>query len=210
MIAALRTLHHAYSHRPVGVRAHTLGRFLSCPFLAVVDRIPGGSTLLDIGGGHGILACLALAAGAGRVVVVEPDVRKALPSLRQDRLSFVAGFDDCVAGSFDVVTIVDVLYKVPLREWDAVLARVLQRLTPGGLFLLKEIDPVERVKGLLNREQERLASAIGLTLGEAFSYETQDEVCARLERLGFIDFSATKLGRFYPHAHILYAARRPH
>jgi SAM-dependent methyltransferase len=208
-LEALRVLHRTFRDRPLATRAHILGRFLSCPFLPVVRHIPAGASVLDIGGGHGVFARLAVAQGAARVVVVEPDLRKSLPGFRHDSVRFVAGFDDSVGGSFDVIAVVDVLYKVPLREWDALFARIRDRLAPGGLFLLKEIDPENRVKGFLNRQQERLPTAIRLTLGEAFSYETRDQLAARLTRLGFVDFRARPLGLLYPHAHVLYTARRP-
>jgi SAM-dependent methyltransferase len=206
---ALLILHRTFANRPLVTRAHILGRFLSCPFLPVVRWIPVGSRVLDIGGGHGVLARLAVAQGAAHVVVVEPDLRKSLPSFKHQSVRFVAGFDQAVAGSFDVVAIADVLYKVPLAEWDALFERVYARLVPGGLFLLKEIDPENRIKGLLNRQQERLASGLKLTLGDAFSYETRAQVGARLTPVGFVEFTATPLGLLYPHAHVLYTARRP-
>jgi SAM-dependent methyltransferase len=206
---ALRILHRTFRHRPLATRAHILGRFLSCPFLPAVRQVPARASVLDIGGGHGIFARLAVAQGAARVVVVEPDLRKSLASFRHDSVRFVAGFDDALAGSFEVIAIVDVLYKVPLGDWDALFARIRDRLAPGGLFLLKEIDPENRGKGFLNRQQERLATAIRLTLGEAFSYETRDQIAARFARLGFVDFRARPLGLLYPHAHVLYTARRP-
>ena len=58
-------------------------------------------------------------------------------------------------------------------------------MSPGGVFLLKEIDPGHRAKALWNRAQERGADLLGLTLGEAFSYETREEIRARLLRAGF-------------------------
>jgi 2-polyprenyl-3-methyl-5-hydroxy-6-metoxy-1,4-benzoquinol methylase len=175
----------------------------------VVRAIPPAATVLDIGGGHGILARLALVRGAASVVVVEPDLRKVLLTVRGGQIRVVAGFDDAIAGQFDVITIVDVLYKVPLAEWDALLARVWARLRPRGMFLLKEIDPEHRVKGFVNRQQERLATAINMTLGEAFSYEAPSQLRARLERNGFVEVAASALGRWFPHAHILYTARKP-
>ena len=139
-----------------------------------------GAGLLDLGAGHGIFAHLALAAGAREVVAVEPDGRKVFHIPPHPRLRVVNGYHPAVRGRFDAVTIFDVLYRLPKEDWDPLLRWVRERLAPGGVFLLKEIDPEHRAKALWNRAQERGADLLGLTLGEAFSYETRGEIRDRL------------------------------
>jgi 2-polyprenyl-3-methyl-5-hydroxy-6-metoxy-1,4-benzoquinol methylase len=204
---AFRLLRRAYEAEPAGTRAHVLGRFLSCPFLRALEHVPPGGRVLDLGTGHGIFAQLALAAGAREVVAVEPDGRKVFHVPPHPRLRVVNGYHPAVRGRFDAVTIFDVLYRLPKEEWDPLLRWVRERLAPGGVFLLKEIDPEHRAKALWNRVQERGADLLGLTLGEAFSYETRGEIRDRLLRAGFAGFEAEEIGRGYPHAHILYIAR---
>lgn len=203
-IRALIVLHRTFGSRDLRTRLHTLIRFLTCPFLRVAAVVPRGAEVLDIGAGHGVFSALAADRG-GRVVAVEPDLRKvrAIEGIR-----FVGGFDDAVRGSYDVIAIIDVLYKVPLDEWDALLTRCRERLRPGGMLLLKEHDPTARLKNGWNRLQERLASLLGLTLGEAFSYETPAQMRERLERLGFHESASRRIDAFYPHPHVLYTARR--
>jgi len=191
------------------VRWHAVGRFLTCPFLRVLPFLPPGGQLLDLGAGHGLFAVLALAGGAASVVAAEPDRRKVLATYRKPRVHFAVAYAEAIGGRFPAVSIFDVLYRIPLAGWDAVLAAAFERLEPGGVLLLKEIDPAARLKGAWNRAQEKLADLLGLTLGEAFSYETRGEIRARLERLGFAGFRAIELGRGYPHAHVLYLAYRP-
>ena len=200
---ALRVLHRAYGDFPLRDRAHVDVRFLTSPFLPVVSSVPVGARVLEIGAGHGVFAVLARSR-ASRVVAVDPDVRK---MRRLTGIDSVIGFDDCIRGTFDVIALVDVLYKIPIAEWDALLARSTERLAPGGVMLIKEHDPSARIKHRWNRLQERLASALRLTLGDAFSYETPDDFVRRLQRHG-LSATATRIDRGYPHAHILYVARR--
>ncbi len=197
----------AYGSVPGPTRLHVLGRFLSCPFLRVLDYLPRGGRLLDLGAGHGIFAHLALAGGAREAIAVEPDVRKVFLVPRRPGLRVVNGYHLALRGTFDAVAIFDVLYRLPKSEWDPLLAWVRERLAPGGVFLLKEIDPGHRAKALWNRAQERGADLLGLTLGEAHSYETREEVRERLRRAGFAGFEAVEIGAGYPHAHVLYIAR---
>ncbi|MEA2162101.1 MAG: hypothetical protein QOK37_228 [Thermoanaerobaculia bacterium] len=185
-------------------RIHTLVRFLTCPMLRVLAAVPRDATLLDIGAGHGVFASLVRARGARRVVGVEPDARKVRPVAGVES---VIGFDDVVRGTFDAITIIDVLYKIPTIEWDALLLRCRSRLANGAMLIIKEQDPTARVKNSWNAAQERVATALHLTLGESFSYETPAAFVARLERLGFRDVRSKRIDFGYPHPHVMYAGR---
>jgi SAM-dependent methyltransferase len=198
-----------YAAAPPAVRAHALGRFLTCPFLRVLAAVPPGARLLDLGAGHGTFARLAVEWAVASAVAVEPDRRKVLSTYRHPRVRFVAGYAEAVAGTFDAVSILDVLYRIPTAAWDPLLRHTFDRLAPGGVLLLKEIDPGHRAKALWNRTQEKAADLLGMTLGDAFSYETRAQMRDRLERLGFTGFEAQAIGTGYPHAHILYRARKP-
>lgn len=208
-LAALATLRRAYARAPLRERLHAYGRFLSCPFLAVVARLPPGARLLDVGAGHGTLSLLAAERAGAAVVALDPDRRKLFSTFRHPRVRFVAGYLDAVGGRFDAAALLDVLYRFPIAEWDELLAALFARLVPGGRLLLKDLDPGRRWKQRWNRTQELVSDRLGLTLGEAFSYESRAQVLARLARAGFVDAEAIDVGRWYPHAHVLYVARRP-
>src|SRR5512133_1179827 len=208
-LRALTVLHQTYATRPAAARAHILGRFLTCPFLRTLQHVPEGGRVLDIGAGHGTFARLAIEAGAARAVAVEPDLRKSLAPPIHPRVRTVAAFDDAVAGEFDLVAIFDVLYRIPRDEWDPIFARAHSRLAAGGLLLVKELDPEDRLKFAWNRAQERLWDKLfGLTLGEAFSYETAPQLAERLARAGFTGFHAEPIDSGYPHSHVIYTARK--
>jgi SAM-dependent methyltransferase len=155
----------------------------------------------------------ALDSGASRDLPTETLLPRAGEGARSadegaaSRVQFVIGYDDVVRGTFDVVAINDVLYKLPFEQWDALLTRILERLPSGGMLLVKEHDPTARIKNTWNRWQESLAAKLHLTLGESFSYETPADFIARLRRLGFTDVQAKRIDFGYPHPHILYIAR---
>src|SRR6185369_14025698 len=128
--SALSLVRRTYAGLAPSVRAHAVGRFLTCPFLRVLAAVPPGARLLDLGAGHGTFARLA----------VEPDARKVLATYRHPRVHFVTGYADAVAGAFGAVSLLDVLYRIPLAGWDPLLRHAFDRLEPGGLLLLKEID----------------------------------------------------------------------
>ena len=170
--------------------------------LRVLNALPSNASLLDIGAGHGLFAVLAQ---GRRIVAVEPDARKVRPI---DGIEFVIGFDNVITGTFDAISIVDVLYKIPLDRWDALLLRCRSRLAPAGVLIIKEQDPTARFKNAWNALQERGATAFGLTLGESFTYEAPADVVSRLQRLGFERVRSKHIDFGYPHPHVMYTAYR--
>jgi SAM-dependent methyltransferase len=166
--------------------------------------------MLDIGAGHGTFARLAVEAGARQVIAVEPDLRKSLLPFRHPAIRFVAAFDDAIRGTFDAIAIYDATYRIPLEERDQLYRRVFARLAPGGIFLLKDMDPTARMKMRWARFQEVLSdSLLGISIGEGFIYETPDQIRTRLEAIGFMDFQARRVDRWYPHPHAVFTARKP-
>lgn len=194
----------AYRSRPAGTRLHTLIRFLTCPFTRVLRALPPGTrSLLEIGAGHGVFSRLAAANGVPRVVALEPDLRKFGPV---EGVTSVAGYDASIRGTFDAVALMDVLYAIPIDQWDALLSRIRDRLRPGGTLLIKEQDPAS-IKNKWNRAQEWLSmKLLRITLANAFDYEPREAFIARLERLGFRDVTARRVDSGYPHPHLLYVA----
>jgi len=184
-----------------------LGRFLTCPYLRVLDYLPPQARVLDLGSGHGIFAHLAAAAGAKSVVALEPDTRKVFLNYPAGSMRVVNGYREAVRGRFDAVSMFDVLYRFPVSEWDGLFAQVRSYLDPRGVFLLKEMDPERAGKATWNRVQETLAGWARLGLGDRFSYESTAAVAGRLRSAGFAAVGGVAIDRGYPHAHVLYIAR---
>ena len=209
-IAAFNAIRRAFSRRSRATRVHVLGRFLTCPYLRTLRHVAPGSHVLDVGAGHGILAVLAVESGAASITTIEPDLRKTLTTFQHPRVRVVAGRIDALAGRYDLVTLYDVLYRIPIGERDRLLEAIRDRLRPGGLLLVKEMDPDQRLKSAWNRAQEWVSDHfLGLTMGSGFYYESPSQVMARLERCGFERCAMEDIGSFYPHAHVTYTAHAP-
>jgi 2-polyprenyl-3-methyl-5-hydroxy-6-metoxy-1,4-benzoquinol methylase len=207
IMSALTLLHGTFRHHPPSQRLHILGRFLTAPFLRTLDLVPAGR-VLDIGAGHGLLARL-LAEEGREVVALEPDLRKVLLPFHHPRVRFVAGFADSIRGRFDAVTIYDVLYRLDPEGRAALLRQAAALLEPGGLLILKELDPGAKFKAGWNRLQERIADLLGMTLGEYGENPPRAEIEAAVSRLGLTGFRWERIDLGYPHAHIVYTARKP-
>ena len=208
--SAVAALRRRLENLPLAARTHVWGRFYSCPFLRTLHHVEAGARVLDVGAGHGLFAVLALEAGAAAVTAVEPDLRKPFKALRDDRIRFVTGYADAVTFEFDLVTLFDVLYRVPVAARDPLLATLRDRLRPGGVLLIKELDPEQRLKFSWNRAQEWISDRfLGITLGSGLHYETKGSVLKRLANAGFEDCKVEDIGRGFPHSHVAYVARAP-
>lgn len=207
---ALRFLHRVYRGYPARHRVHAFIRFITCPFLRTLDVIPPGGRLLEIGAGHGIYAYFAARDAQRRVVAVEPDLRKTVHEHHAPGVRWIAAFDDAVRGTFDAIAIYDATYRMSIDYRRALYQRIFDRLAPGGTFILKDMDPENRLKMSWARAQEWLSDhLLKVSLGSGFIYQTRTEVGEMLRGIGFVDVRERAIDRGYPHPHFLYTAKKP-
>jgi SAM-dependent methyltransferase len=121
---------------------------------------------------------------------------------------FVAGYDDCVRGQFDAITIFDVINRMPSDVRDALFRHAYALLRPGGVLLVKDLDPSARIKAGWNRLQERVADLLRMSVGEYTENESREQFAERMARAGFVDFRWKRIDFGYPHAHIIYTGRK--
>ena len=207
---ALRILHRAFSHYPASHRLHMLVRYATCPFLRTLDDVPAGARVLEIGSGHGLYARLITEERAREVIAVEPDIRKSVLPSPSPKIRKIAGYDDCVRGTFDAAVVYDVTYRMPLDVQRSLFGRIFERLKPGGVFIFKDMDNGHPWKMKWARFQEWLSDTfLHISLGEGFVHQSREEVEAMLRGIGFTGFTARRIDRGYPHPHIIYSATRP-
>lgn len=129
-----------------------------CPFETVLEHVPEGAEVLDVGCGGGLFLGLAagtrgLRAGLGfdanaGVIEIANGMAAAF-----DTLSFrcIDVGEPWPEGAFDVVSMIDVMHHIPPAVQPAILPMVAARLRPGGVFLYKDINGADRLRAAANR-----------------------------------------------------------
>jgi 2-polyprenyl-6-hydroxyphenyl methylase/3-demethylubiquinone-9 3-methyltransferase len=204
-----------YQGLPASVRLHAKIRSWTCPMGRVLERVPGGGRLLEVGCGHGLFANEAALAQPGlEVLGVDPDPRKirwaeATVGARRNVRFRTQELTAVAERGFDAVAVLDVLYLVPRAAWPSFLAGLRQRLRPGGRLLLKEVEPRPHWKFYRCVAQEALSvRLLGITRGATFAFAARPEMESLLREAGFQITAVTGLGRGYLTPHVLYEAER--
>ena len=203
---------------PRGDRFHVRARWWSCPFPEIQLRVPVVGRILEVGCGHGLLSLyLALSAPGRRVEGVDIDehkielARAAAARLRPEeaQVAFAAIEPGALPdGPFDAIVVNDVLYLMPEAVRREVLAACVERLTPDGVLVVKEIDDRPRWKYEVNHLQELVATKVlRYTEGDQVEVVPMQHFADQLEQLG-LDTKLEAIDHWYPHAHAILTARR--
>jgi cyclopropane fatty-acyl-phospholipid synthase-like methyltransferase len=204
-----------YRNQPLGVRLHTFLRAWSAPLDAVVAALPREGSLLEVGCGHGLVANeAALRSPQTRVLGIdlsETKIASAQASVGERKnVEFrCAPLESITETGFDAVALIDVLYLVPEASWAAFLRTCLEKLRPGGIFVLKEIGMEPRWKFERLKLQEFMSTkVIRITRGDTMHFESGEALRSRLLATGFEDVSLQALDSGYASPHLLLTARR--
>jgi 2-polyprenyl-3-methyl-5-hydroxy-6-metoxy-1,4-benzoquinol methylase len=200
--------------------APRLQRFLArnrpfiAPFERMLGHVPVGASVLDVGCGIGLFGAL-LAANRRRPRLVGFDsnapaiavaqamaLRSAelypMAQLEFHRLDVEAPWPE---GTFDVVSIIDVMHHVPPPAARSVIELAVAKLAPGGTLLYKDMACRPRWRALANRLHD-------LTLARQWiHYLPIDHVENWAGELGCVRVHAENLSRWW-YAHELRVFRK--
>jgi 2-polyprenyl-3-methyl-5-hydroxy-6-metoxy-1,4-benzoquinol methylase len=187
---------------PAFWRLHQVVRSLVLPVTRLLSYLPPPRNasdpvvLLDLGCGHGVFLALAkrkrpdlelvgLDLSEEKIAGARMAFAAAGIPIRELAVRDIAEFSK---QSVDAITILDVLYLVPIGQWESILRRCYECLKPGGKLILKEMDRSVSWKFALLRIEETLAvKTLGLTLGgKKFTFPTRERVSSLLEGAGFV------------------------
>ncbi len=137
-------------------RLYTVLKFSLIPFEQFSRHIPRQGRILDLGCGYGYLAnYLSLEAPQRLVLGIDVDtgrVRAAQQTIGQrSNIQFLLSDSRQLPSeaTFDGAVIADVLHHVPYTEQQPILADLYDRLTPGGVLVMRETDQQRRVRYFL-------------------------------------------------------------
>ena len=207
-LATIRQGWNLLSHLGMFWRLHQVGRILLVPFDQLLDYLPRQGRIMDLGCGHGLFLALAKQEKS-QLQVIGIDLSE--EKIAGARLLFntagtvgrlaVADIADFPRETVDAISMIDVLYLVPIEQWDRILSNCYRCLKPGGTLILKEMDRSIAWKFALLYFEETLAVKIlGLTLGKQFTFPEPEEIRRRMESAGFaVRAVPLHAGYFVPH-----------
>ncbi len=154
-------------NRGVSPLLQTLRPYI-CPFELILPLVPRGSRVLDAGCGAGLF--LGLLADSGQIthglgfdsshsaISLAQRMTANLPDSTDISFQRLDATAEWPGGTYDVVTLVDVLHHVPPAFQLAVLSRAIERVRVGGLLLYKDMATRPRWMALCNRAHDLLAA----------------------------------------------------
>jgi uncharacterized protein (DUF2062 family)/trans-aconitate methyltransferase len=192
--------------------------------------LPPEGRLLDLGCGRGIVFSLILGAreqwAKGKYpegwapppprltfhgIEGRPKVAEAAREALEDRAEIETG--DLRAVDYppaDAILLLDVLHYLPAGDQEAVLAKAVAVLHPGGRLLLREANAAAGWRFTATRAQERLSALLRRHWRQRFHYRSAEEWSDLLRGLG-LTVEVQPMGMGTPYGNVLVVGRKgPH
>jgi 2-polyprenyl-3-methyl-5-hydroxy-6-metoxy-1,4-benzoquinol methylase len=134
-------------------------RPLICPFKDLLAIVPAEADILDVGCGNGLwLYLLQRFRSPRRLVGVDASfeaidaARKGFSATGQIAEFFTsASPQSWPEGSFDIVTMIDVLHHIPPETQESFFAQAMAKLKPGGSLIYKDMCKRPAWRALCNQ-----------------------------------------------------------
>lgn len=201
-----------YSGQPFTIRGFVLARHLLAPLSRVLAAVPPRGRLLDVGCGHGLFAnAAALGSPDRQVLGIDPSGAKISVARASaaglSNVRYVQGtVQEVDERGFDAISILDVLYLLPIEEKLAVLRACRERIAPDGVLVLKTNDTRPPWKYRVARLQEEAMTGLGLTMGHGLYFLSREQNAGLLELAGFRP-RIVDLNTWLPYPHVMFVSR---
>jgi cyclopropane fatty-acyl-phospholipid synthase-like methyltransferase len=210
-VAAAGRAWSSYSGAPPATRAFLLARLAILPLGSLDPELRAlRGRVLSVGAGHGLLERYLAEINAGVTVdgleLDEDRVRVANATAgRAPRVRIRAADVRTLDGAADVdaVLAVDVLHHLDAGAQAELLDAAAERLTPGGVLLVKDIARTPRWRWAVNRLHDRIVAG-----PDPITCREPEEMAALAARAGLQVEDVRRLPHPSPYPHYLVRARR--
>jgi 2-polyprenyl-3-methyl-5-hydroxy-6-metoxy-1,4-benzoquinol methylase len=204
---AIKTIYASYVFASSTDRIRPVVRYALASFSGLMKLIPREGKLLDVGCGDGLLALL-LRTVDGRtqpIVGVDIDSRKirVAKNLKlQDVIFLHEDVAELPSNAFDVVTVVHVLYLIPVALREGFLRECFRVLKPGGALILAVNMTTPKWKYYFSYSQEVImVKWLGATKGAIIRFSSYEEVSKWVTSSGGVISTFTAQDQYRPYSH---------
>lgn len=188
-------------------------RYITCPWNKLLVLVNNNRSILDIGCGHGLfLHLIRRRYSKVDCVGFDHDSKKmelANSSTSEIRFFSIDQIGKIEKSSFDYVSIIDVLYSVPINDWDKVITLAYEYLKPGGTLIIKETVNKPFLKYCFCLMQEIFAIKIlRYTKGEFPNLLPADFYINKLVQNYFVIIEHYSVAKNYLWPHYLFIVRK--
>jgi SAM-dependent methyltransferase len=180
-------------------------------YAAVMARLSPGMRVLDVGCGEGYLLALAAENLQGLTLLgFDHDTRRlasAEQALGADAKVWADDARTAEVPAVDAICVLDVLHYQTAAEQDAILARLVKSLAPGGCLLVRDGRSDGGIRSTLTTWSERIGLAVGRHKGDGVYFRPAAEMRAALEALG-LTVEVDDCHNATPFANVLFVGRR--
>jgi SAM-dependent methyltransferase len=204
-----------YSDAPPVQRWVMAHRPYICPIERLIEQVPVGATVLDVGCGAGLFLGLLAATGrqphgwgfdsSGGAIQAALAMRGRVEELaisadlHFERRDASATWPE---GWFDVVSVIDVMHHVPPAHHRAVFQSAHDAVKPGGLLIYKDIGPRPAWRAFANRLHDLIMAQ------QWIRYRAAPDVLGWAHELGLSPLLSERINRLW-YGHDLLVFRRP-
>jgi len=148
-------------------------RWWLTPYQRMADELPLEGKILDVGCGHGLLSILLAAESPKRNVIAldhdTPRIELALsasqdlPNLHSRSGSVTDPLSPAEHLFYDGISIIDTMHYFDQPTQESILRLQWERLKPGGILVMREVEPGNGFISRWNRFYENFATRSGFT-----------------------------------------------